>query len=146
VSFLLHAEINDMNNPLIKNHVYTPLRLTFGLVPIVAGLDKYTNLLTDWSQYVSPMVRNVLPFDAATLMYLIGPVEIIVGVLILSRHTRIGAWLAAGWLTLIAVELLTLGRLDVAVRDLVMAVAAYGLAHLAPAFGEARAAELSPTS
>lgn len=119
-----------MHDP-IEKHVYQPLRVTFGLVPIVAGLDKFTNLLTDWSHYVSPLAADLLPITPPSLMHLVGVVEIAVGALIFTRWTRLGAYLAAGWLTCIALNLVSMGILDVAVRDLVMAVAAYGLAHLA---------------
>lgn len=48
------------------NYMYWPLRLCYGLVPIVAGADKFTNLLTDWSQYLPAAAANVLPFAAAS--------------------------------------------------------------------------------
>jgi hypothetical protein len=49
----------------------------------------------------------------------------------LTRWTRLGAWIAAAWLVLVAVNLVTLGLFDIAVRDLAMAVGAYTLARLA---------------
>jgi uncharacterized membrane protein YphA (DoxX/SURF4 family) len=119
--------------------IYQPLRLTYGLIPLLAGLDKYLNILADWPSYVSPMVSGVLPLSPEALMQVVGVVEIAVGILVLTRWTRLGAWIAAAWLTLIAVNLVSMGILDVAVRDLAMAVGAYTLARLA----EAR--ELAPT-
>ncbi len=111
------------------NQGYWLLRVVFGAVPIVAGLDKFTNLLTDWQQYLSPLVARVVP--AATFMHGVGLVEILAGVLVLSKFTRIGAYVVALWLVGIAFNLLTTGQyFDVAVRDLVMAAGAFTLAKL----------------
>ncbi|HWM92715.1 MAG TPA: DoxX family membrane protein [Thermoanaerobaculia bacterium] len=111
--------------------LYRPLWLTYGLVPLLAGLDKFFNLLADWPEYLSPVVANLLPLPAQTFMYAVGIIEIAVGVMVLTRWTRIGAWIAAAWLVLIALNLVTMGLLDIAVRDLAMAVGAYTLARLA---------------
>lgn len=111
--------------------IYRPLWVTYGLVPFLAGLDKFFNLLADWPQYLSPLVTGLLPASPQTFMYAVGVIEMAVGVLVLTRWTRLGAWIAAAWLVAIAVNLLTLGRYDIAVRDLAMAVGAYSLARLA---------------
>ncbi|HVS02975.1 MAG TPA: hypothetical protein VMT16_09415 [Thermoanaerobaculia bacterium] len=113
--------------------VYRPLWLTYGLVPLLAGLDKFFNLLADWPGYVSPAAQAVLPISAQGFMYVVGLIEIAVGVMVLTRWTRLGAWVAAVWLVLIAANLVTVGLLDIAVRDLAMAVGAYTLARLAEA-------------
>ena len=111
--------------------LYRPLWLTYGLVPLLAGLDKFFNLLTDWPKYLSPWLADLLPMSAQSFMYAVGIIEILVGLLVLTRWTRLGAWIAAAWLVLIAVNLVTLGLFDIAVRDLAMAVGAYTLARLA---------------
>jgi hypothetical protein len=113
--------------------LYRPLWLTYGLVPLLAGLDKFFNLLTDWPKYLSPLVTNLLPVSAPTFMHGVGIIEIAVGLLVLTRWTRLGAWIAAAWLVLIAINLATLGLFDIAVRDLAMAVGSYTLARLAEA-------------
>lgn len=118
------------NNPNLES-LYRPLWLTYGLVPLLAGLDKFFNLLTDWPKYLSPWIANLLPMSAQTFMYAVGIIEILVGLMVLTRWTRIGAWIAAAWLVLIALNLATLGLFDIAVRDLAMAVGAYTLARLA---------------
>ncbi len=106
------------------------LKYTFGLVPIVAGLDKFTNILTDWSQYVSDGFAGMLPFETSTFMAIVGVIEIIAGIIVLTK-TKIGAYIVAAWLTLIALTLLfSWSYIDVAVRDLVMAIAAFSLAKL----------------
>ena len=115
-----------MRNQSIES-VYLPLKITFGFVPLLAGLDKFFNLLADWGSYLSPSVTNVLPFSAATFMMIVGVIEMAVGVAILTKFTRLGAYVAMCWLVLIAFNLLLAGRLDVAVRDLAMAVGAYSL-------------------
>jgi hypothetical protein len=106
------------------------LKYTYGIVPIVAGLDKFTNILTDWSLYLNPSVAQMLPFSANTFMLIVGVIEIIAGIVVLFR-TEIGAYIVAAWLVCIALSLLAAGHyLDVAVRDLVMAIGAYSLARL----------------
>lgn len=106
------------------------LRYTFGLVPIVAGLDKFTNLLIDWKIYLSPSLTSMIPFSAGTFMAIVGVIEIVAGILVLTRP-RIGAFVVMGWLIAIALTLILSGQyLDVAVRDLVMAIGAYSLAKL----------------
>ncbi len=121
--------------------LYRPLWLTYGLVPLLAGLDKFFNLLTDWPKYLSPWVANLLPVSAQTFMYAVGIIEIAVGLMVLTRWTRLGAWIATAWLVLIALNLVTLDLFDIAVRDLAMAVGAYTLARLAELRQQAPAAE-----
>lgn len=109
------------------------LRASFGLLPLLAGLDKFTYFLTDWSAYVGPVTRSLLPVSAQTFLYAVGIVEVIVGIAVLTRWTVIGSYVAAGWLTLIAVNLVLAGFFDIAVRDVVLAVAAFTLARLTEA-------------
>jgi uncharacterized membrane protein YphA (DoxX/SURF4 family) len=110
------------------------LRVTYGVVPIAAGLDKFTNLLVDWRTYLSPLAARVLPVEPGTFMRAAGVVEIAVGLVILLGISRFGGYVAAIWLALIALNLLSSGRfLDVAVRDLAMAVGAFALGRLAEA-------------
>ncbi|MBS1502697.1 MAG: hypothetical protein JST32_11585 [Bacteroidetes bacterium] len=108
----------------------TLLKFTYGLVPIVAGLDKFTNLLTDWEHYLSPWLKGIIPVNGNTFMMIVGVVEIIAGIVVLAKP-QIGAWIVALWLALIALTLITGGNyFDVAVRDLVMAIGAFVLARL----------------
>jgi uncharacterized membrane protein YphA (DoxX/SURF4 family) len=110
---------------------YWALRVAYGVVPIVAGLDKFTNLLVDWRTYLSPFFERLIPMSPTTFMHLVGIVEIVVGLAILTAFTRIGAYVATIWLACIALNIITSGHhLDVAVRDLVMALGAYTLARL----------------
>jgi uncharacterized membrane protein YphA (DoxX/SURF4 family) len=119
------------NTNLIQSikRTFNLLKLTFGIVPIVAGVDKFTNLLTNWEQYVHPGVAAMIP--ATTFMMIVGIVEIIAGIIVLKK-TEIGGYIVAGWLTLVALSLLiNFNFVDVAVRDLVMAIAAFSMARLA---------------
>ena len=112
--------------------VYATLKLVFGIVPIVAGLDKFTNLLVDWEKYIAPVFAKLLPFSGRTFMYIVGIIEIVAGLGVLTtRWTREFAVVVGIWLLCIAVDLL-LGRFyDIAVRDVVMAISAFSLARLA---------------
>jgi hypothetical protein len=119
------------------NSLQYMLRLTYGLIPLAAGLDKFFNILTRWEQYVSPSVAQFLPFSTSTFMHVVGIIEMAAGIVVLSRFTILGAYVVSAWLTLIAVSLIFSGHyLDVAVRDIVMAVGAYSLAVLSEALGE----------
>lgn len=112
------------------NLVWATLRLTYAVVPIVAGLDKFTNILTNWNQYLNEDLIRLLPFEASTFMIIVGIIEIAAGIIVLTK-TELGAYIVSAWLTCIALSLITsLSYLDVAVRDLVMAVGAFCLAQL----------------
>ena len=113
------------------NNTWWALRVLFGFVPIAAGLDKFFNLLTNWEMYLNPLAIKAIPVSPATFMHIVGVIEIIAGVVVLSKLTRIGAFVVTLWLIAIALNLLTMGKfLDVAVRDLGLAVAAFSLAQL----------------
>lgn len=106
------------------------MKFTFGIVPIVAGLDKFTNLLTNWEQYIHPGILGMVPFSPHTFMIIVGIIEIVAGIIVLKK-TEIGAYVVSAWLTLIALTLLFSGKfMDVAVRDLVMAISAFSLAQI----------------
>jgi putative Mn2+ efflux pump MntP len=99
--------------------------------PIIAGIDKYFNKLTDWTMYLSPLATKVVPVSAATFMHIVGVVEIIAGLVVLSRWTKLGSQIVALWLLAIAVNLLTTGMFyDLAMRDVEIAIAAFVLSQL----------------
>ncbi len=119
-----------IKNPSLTQ-VFNLLKFTFGIIPIVAGADKFTNLLTHWDQYVNPGIASLLPFSASVFMMIVGVIEIAAGIIVLKK-TEIGGYIVAAWLTVIALTLLPgLKYVDVAVRDLVMAVAAFSMARIA---------------
>jgi uncharacterized membrane protein YphA (DoxX/SURF4 family) len=107
------------------------LRIGLGLGPFLAGLDKFFNLLTDWSMYLSPSFAALLPISGGAFMRLVGVAEMAVGLAILAGWTRIGGYVAAAWLVAIAGNLVSTGMFyDLAVRDVEIAIAAFTLARL----------------
>ncbi|WP_205503886.1 DoxX family membrane protein [Rufibacter psychrotolerans] len=115
---------------------YHLLRYTYALVPIVAGVDKFTHLLTNWNNYLAPAVRDLLPFSPDVFMYVVGVIEILAGVLVIIRP-RLGALVVGLWLLGITLNLFLTGQyFDVAVRDAVMAVGAFSLFFLSESKGE----------
>jgi uncharacterized membrane protein YphA (DoxX/SURF4 family) len=114
------------------------LRVGIGAAAFLAGLDKFFNLLTDWPAYLSPIAARILPLSSSSFMHVIGVVEMVVGLIILAGYTRLGGYVAAIWLIGISANLVTTGHyFDVAVRDVIMAIAAFTLARMT----EARASE-----
>ena len=111
------------------NQLQNTLKITYGIVPVVAGLDKFTNLLTNWADYLG---RNasMLPVDPMLFMKIVGIIEIIAGIIVLVNPLK-GAYIVMIWLICIALQLIISGQyFDVAVRDLVMAIGAYTLSQL----------------
>ena len=117
------------------NIPFTALRFGIGLTAALAGLDKFFNLLADWQRYVSPLAAQTLPFSPHTFMHIVGVVELLVGIAVLTRWTRVGAYVASVWLFGIALNLVLAGFYDIAVRDVVMSIAAFTLARLAEVQG-----------
>jgi uncharacterized membrane protein YphA (DoxX/SURF4 family) len=112
------------------------LHIGFVVAPILAGLDKFLHLLTDWSQYVPGFVTRMIPVD--TLLPVVGVVEIAAGILV-ALKPRIGGLVVAAWLVLIIGGLLSIpGYFDVALRDLGLALGALALSRLAAAREAAR--------
>ena len=123
--------MNTQTSDRRLDSVWWALRIGLGLGPFLAGLDKFFNLLADWGMYLSPLATRALPVSGPTFMRVVGVIEMIVGLAILTRWTRLGAWVAMGWLVAIAINLVTTGMFfDLAVRDLEIAIAAYALARL----------------
>ena len=107
------------------------LRTLFTVAPILFGLDKFTNLLTDWTAYLAPWIDDIVPGSAQQAMYAVGVVEIIAGILVALRP-RIGSLVVAAWLLGIIVNLIILGAFyDVALRDFGLFVGALALNRLA---------------
>ncbi len=107
------------------------LRVGLGLGVFLAGLDKFFDLLTTWSMYLSPLAERLLPVSDKVFMRGVGVVEMLIGLAILTRWTRVGAWAMAAWLLGIVVNLAVAGSFwDLAMRDLEVALAAFALARL----------------
>lgn len=113
---------------------YIILRYTFGLMPLIVGVDKFLNLLTYWGGYMSPVVVKLLPVPIHMFMIGVGIFEISIGVLILTKWTKLGAYLLAAYLFGVTINLITFpGLYDIALRDLALVFAALALAKLAEA-------------
>jgi uncharacterized membrane protein len=109
------------------------LRTIFTLAPILFGLDKFANVLTDWPHYLAPVIDDIVPGTAQQAMYAVGVVEILAGVAV-ALIPRYGALLVAAWLAGIIANLLLIGDYyDVALRDFGLLVAALALSRLAVA-------------
>ena len=115
-------------------HSWWLLKITYGLLFVVAGADKFMNLVTEWQKYVSPVILNLFPVSLTHFILGVGIIEIIIGILILLPLTRTGAYLAVAWLMIIVLNLLSMGTyFDIAVRDVVMAIGALVLGLLTDA-------------
>ena len=115
---------------------YQLLYLGFVVAPLVAGLDKFAHVLTDWDKYLAPVVAGLLPFSAHTFMLFVGIVEIGAAVLVAVRP-QIGAYVVAAWLAGIVINLLLIpAYLDVALRDFGLMLGALALARLSQEFSE----------
>jgi hypothetical protein len=122
------------------------LQVGFVVAPILAGLDKFFEVLVDWDRYLAPVVTDVLPVSGHTLMLAVGVVEIAAGVLVALRP-RIGGYVVAAWLWAVIVNLLVAGdHFDIALRDFGLSLGALALARLAEAFPGTGVAATAATS
>ena len=125
-----------------SHQAFQILRVGFTIAPIIAGLDKFLGLLTNWDKYLAPEVSGTLHIQPHTFMMFVGVIEIIAG-LIVALNPRIGAYIVSAWLLGIIVNLLLVGGyLDVALRDFGLLLGALALARLAEA--EARVHVAAP--
>lgn len=105
------------------------LQAGFVAAPILAGLDKFLNLMTDWSQYLWPAISTVIP--SSVFLGVVGVIEMAAGIVVAVRP-RFGGYLVSAWLVAIILNLVLLGAYwDVALRDLGLAIGAFALARLA---------------
>jgi hypothetical protein len=126
------------DRPVVRSNAayqaYLVLRTGFVVAPILFGLDKFTNLLTDWTTYLAPAIDRLVPGSATSAMLAVGIVEIVAG-LVVAVRPKVGGYLVAAWLAGIIGNLLLLGdHYDVALRDFGLLLAALALARLATAF------------
>ena len=121
------------------------LRIGLGLAAFLAGLDKFFNILTDWTTYLSPLAERLLPVSGPTFMRAVGVIEMAVGAVILAGFTRIGGYILMAWLVGIAINLVSTGMFfDVAVRDVGLAIGAFTLARMTEVRDAAAAREGVP--
>src|ERR671917_1080588 len=111
------------------------LRIAFCVAPVLFGLDKFAEVLTDdWTRYLATEFNDIIPGSAQDAMYMVGGIEIVAGLVVLIAP-RFGGLLVAGWLAGIIVSLLLVGGYgDIALRDFGLLIGALALARLASAF------------
>jgi hypothetical protein len=129
------------HTPLLQReagyHAFLMLRLTFALAPVLFGLDKFFNVMTDWPRYLAGWVNDLMPGSGQDFMYFVGGVEILAGVLVALRP-RLGAPIVVAWLFGIVLNLVTgPGYYDVALRDFGLLLAALTLTRLSLAYDRA---------
>ena len=128
-------------------NAWLSLKLAFFLGPFLAGLDKFFHLLTNWDQYLSPIAARILGGLSHPFMLIAGVIEMCVGLMIITKWTRVGAYIASIWLVLIAINLITTGQyFDVALRDIGLALSAFGLAKLTEVVERREARAFEPSS
>jgi hypothetical protein len=126
------ADVSDLSNPVTQS--FWLLRIGFTLAPILFGLDKFAHVLVNWDKYLAPEFVDLFHVQAHTLMYGVGVIEIVAG-LVVALRPRFGGYLVAAWLAGIIVNLLMIGGYyDIALRDFGLLLAALTLARLATAF------------
>ena len=108
------------------------LRIAFTVAPILFGIDKFAEVMNDnWAAYLAPEYNYILPGNAQDAMYIVGVVEIVAGLVVLTVP-RFGGLLVAGWLAGIIVSLLLVGGYgDIALRDFGLLLGALALSRLA---------------
>jgi hypothetical protein len=122
--------MESYNSQQSLKQTFNLLKYTFVIVPIVAGADKFTNLLTHWERYINPSIADLLPVPASVFMMFVGVIEIAAGIIVLKK-AEIGGYIVAGWLTVVALTLLIgFNYVDVAVRDLVIAISSLSMARI----------------
>jgi hypothetical protein len=114
-----------------QHQAFLLLRTAFTVAPVIFGLDKFFDVLTDWQHYLAPTVDRLVPGTAHQMMLAVGVVEIVAGVLVALRP-QLGGYVVAAWLAgIIGNLLLVPGFYDVALRDFGLLLAALALARLA---------------
>ena len=126
------SAVHDLADP--RYQAFTLLRIAFTVAPIVFGLDKFFNVLVDWTTYLAPWVNDLIPGSASQFMGVVGIIEIVAG-LSVALKPRYGAYVVAAWLAGIIVNLLTYsGYYDIALRDFGLMLGALTLARLASVY------------
>jgi hypothetical protein len=109
---------------------YRLLHAGFVAAPLLAGLDKFFHVLTNWDMYLAPRIAALSPMGGHGLMLAVGVVEMAAGLLVALRP-RVGAYVVAAWLFAIILNLLLIpGFFDIALRDFGLSLGALALARL----------------
>ena len=129
----IHTATSAAEDKVGSSHAYQPYRIlqfAFVVAPIIAGLDKFFDLLVNWDQYLPAAVAQMSPIPPHTLMLVVGVIEIIAGIGV-ALKPRIFAYVVAAWLAVIIINLLLIpGYFDIALRDLGLLLGALALGAL----------------
>jgi hypothetical protein len=132
-SRLTSVRSSDVADPAYQ--AFLLLRIGFTVAPILFGLDKFFGVLVDWNRYLAPEISDLLPGSPTQIMYVVGAIEIVAG-LVVALRPRFGGYLVAAWLGGIICNLLLIGGFgDIALRDFALLLSALTLTRLAAAFG-----------
>jgi len=106
------------------------LRITFIIAPLLAGLDKFFYLLTNWSNYIAPLVLQIIQGHDRGFMAIVGVIEVIAGLGVIFKP-KFFSNIIALWLLGIIINLLLTGHyFDIALRDLGLCLSAVALGKL----------------
>ncbi len=134
---LVRTSVQPANHDQLADptfQAFSILRVGFTVAPILFGIDKFLNWLTDWDHYLAPRIVDHIPWTAHQVMLVVGVIEIVAG-LVVAVRPRFGGYLVAAWLGGIIVNLLiSADYYDVALRDFGLLLGALALARLATAF------------
>ena len=115
---------------------YHLLQVVYIIAPLLAGIDKFLDWLTNWQQYLAPWVTSNSPISGQDIMRIVGVIEIVAGVLVAFKP-RVFAYVVAIWLALIIINLLMLGAFyDIALRDFGLLLGAIALGRLAAVYSK----------
>jgi hypothetical protein len=132
--FAAAAPARDTATPSYQ--AYRILHLGFTLAPILAGLDKFFHVLTDWDKYLPSLVNNLVGGHGHTLMLVVGVIEVVAGIGV-ALKPRIFSYVVAAWLGAIIINLLLIpGYFDVALRDFGLLLGALALGRLSAEYAK----------
>ena len=124
------ADTGERRDPMTGAGIaFQVLRYGFTALPILFGLDKYFNVLTDWTIFLPDFVADVV--SGSVVMGIVGVVEIAAGIGVWLRP-KIFAYVVAAWLTVIIITLAIIGGFwSIALRDFGLLLGAVALGQLA---------------
>jgi hypothetical protein len=113
------------------NHIWWILRLTYSAGYLLAGADKFLHLVEDWTKLITHATLLIFHIDLTRLLYIIGSIELAIGILLLTRYVKLGAYLAMIWLLIKSAYIFHTGHFfEIAIRYFVVAMGALALAYL----------------
>ncbi len=131
-TYPIHPSAAHPTETEVVDSSHALLKYAYGLVPIIAGVDKFTNLIVQWEDYLNPAIPQLINLSPHTFMLFVGVIEIVAGIIVFAKP-RLGGFIVMAWLLAISLQLLFWGRhFDVAIRDAVLAIGALTLARLSP--------------